>query len=261
MTRLELPITDYVGDQTSVLDQSIRIIQASIDVLAELGFLSSCLRMISLLQAIKSARWPDECPASMLPGVDDGADDRTPLASVAAMQPQQLGKLADALGVPKPQRRSFTEAASRLPDVALSVPHKTALGLTAQLRRRNPLAERDARAYAPRFPKPQSEGWFVIAADPARDEVLAIKRLGWSARGGAGLSKGARPEARAVLKLPGGSEAGGGERKVDVLVVSDTYIGLEHRVTGVEIPAAPVVEGDGLDKKKTQPEGGDAERS
>jgi len=34
------------------------IIQASIDVLTELGYLSSCLQMISLLQCIKSARWP-----------------------------------------------------------------------------------------------------------------------------------------------------------------------------------------------------------
>ncbi len=40
MSRISLPITDYVGDQTSVLDQAIRIIQASIDVLTELGHLS-----------------------------------------------------------------------------------------------------------------------------------------------------------------------------------------------------------------------------
>ena len=58
MSRIDLPISDYVGDQNSVLDQSIRIIQASIDILTELGYLSSCLMMISLLQCIKSARWP-----------------------------------------------------------------------------------------------------------------------------------------------------------------------------------------------------------
>ena len=37
MSRVDLPISDYVGDQISVLDQSIRIIQAGIDVMTELG--------------------------------------------------------------------------------------------------------------------------------------------------------------------------------------------------------------------------------
>ena len=36
-SRIDLPISDYVGDQNSVLDQSIRIVQASIDVMTELG--------------------------------------------------------------------------------------------------------------------------------------------------------------------------------------------------------------------------------
>jgi antiviral helicase SLH1 len=70
MSRIDLPISDYVGDQNSVLDQSIRIVQASIDVLTELGYLSSCLTMITLLQCIKSARWPDDGPLSILPGVE-----------------------------------------------------------------------------------------------------------------------------------------------------------------------------------------------
>src|SRR6202012_5390347 len=69
MSRIDLPISDYVGDQTSVLDQAIRIIQASIDVLTEFGYLSSCLEMIKLLQCIKSARWPTDNPLSILPGI------------------------------------------------------------------------------------------------------------------------------------------------------------------------------------------------
>ena len=70
MSRIDLPITDYVGDQNSVLDQSIRIVQASIDVFTELGYLSSCTVMITLLQCIKSARWPEDGPMSIFPGVN-----------------------------------------------------------------------------------------------------------------------------------------------------------------------------------------------
>jgi antiviral helicase SLH1 len=53
-----------------VLDQSIRIIQASIDALVEMGYLSSTLQMMTLLQCIKSARWPTDHPLSILPGLD-----------------------------------------------------------------------------------------------------------------------------------------------------------------------------------------------
>ncbi|KAK5008699.1 putative steryl acetyl hydrolase mug81, partial [Cryomyces antarcticus] len=73
-SRIDLPISDYVGDQNSVLDQSIRIIQASIDVLTELGYSSSCSMMMTLLQCVKSARWPDDGPLSIFPGVDVGAE-------------------------------------------------------------------------------------------------------------------------------------------------------------------------------------------
>ncbi|MDA4133103.1 MAG: hypothetical protein OK454_08275, partial [Thaumarchaeota archaeon] len=80
MSRIGLPITDYVGDQTSVLDQAIRIMQASIDVLTELGYLSSCTEMMKLLQCVKSARWPTDPAVSILPGVQpEHVESDTPL--------------------------------------------------------------------------------------------------------------------------------------------------------------------------------------
>lgn len=51
-SRAELPISDYVTDLKSVLDQSIRIIQAMIDVCANSGWLSSALSCMHLLQMI-----------------------------------------------------------------------------------------------------------------------------------------------------------------------------------------------------------------
>lgn len=51
-SRAELPISDYVTDLKSVLDQSIRIIQAMIDVCANSGWLSSALTCMHLLQMI-----------------------------------------------------------------------------------------------------------------------------------------------------------------------------------------------------------------
>ena len=51
-SQLELPITDYVTDLKSVLDQSIRIIQAMIDICANSGWLSSSITCMHLLQMV-----------------------------------------------------------------------------------------------------------------------------------------------------------------------------------------------------------------
>ncbi|KAI8158619.1 putative helicase mug81 [Colletotrichum sp. SAR 10_70] len=253
MSRISLPITDYVGDQTSVLDQAIRIIQASIDVLTELGHLSSCLEFIKLLQCIKSARWPTDHPASILPGVGvdtlkNDTSDLT-LAKIGALgSPGKVTQLAKKLSVAPHQQPRFAKAVAQLPNLAVSVLETTALSVSVDLRRLNPLTERDAHVYAPRFPKPQNEGWFVVLADAARDEVIAVKRAGWSQGAGRSVAVGSKPTARANFNVP---EAAQG-RKLDVLVVSDAYVGLEYRVGGIDIPTAPVVDDDVDKSKKAQ---------
>ncbi|KAI5463233.1 Sec63 Brl domain-containing protein [Mariannaea sp. PMI_226] len=258
MSRIDLPITDYVGDQTSVLDQAIRIVQASIDVLTELGYLSSCLQMMSLLQCIKCARWPTDPPISILPNVETDATDTTTLAKVASLNRNQAGQLAKKLGVPVSQTNRFSRAVSILPNVAVSIDNVTALSVTVGLKRLNPLVEREARIYAPKFPKPQTESWFVVVADVAKDEVIAVKRVGWSTMPGRQLGTGTRPSTKTTIKLP---EAEPGQaRKLDVLVVSDAYIGLEHRVLDVDIPARPIVEDD-VKSKKTGAPGSEGNKS
>ncbi|KAI1766214.1 Sec63-domain-containing protein [Hypoxylon sp. FL1150] len=259
MARIDLPITDYVGDQTSVLDQAIRIIQASIDVLTELGYLSSCLEMIKLLQCVKSARWPQDSPLAILPGVNnpENPKDHPALQKLSTFNRQQVEDLARKLNISTSQQGRFARAVSILPNVSVRAENVTAQSLTVSLRRHNAVVERDARVYAPRYPKPQTEGWFVIVCDEARDEILGVKRAGWSQHGqggpGAGsksntVQVGARPTTKATLRLPEPDRDGRG-RKVDVLVLSDAYIGLEYRLKGVDIPALPRVDDD-LDKNR-----------
>lgn len=264
MSRVTLPITDYVGDQTSVLDQAVRIIQASIDVVAELGYLSSAREFIALLQSVKSARWPADAPLSVLPGVADVVEhDKYKAMSLQEMSrsfkgPQQLQRLGrellgHAAGAAAVDR--FAKAAAAIPNVDVKAEAVRVGELVVTLRRLNPITERDGRMWAPKFPKPQTEGWFVVVGDVARDEVVAIKRVGWKAPGGPkqkGVDVGSRPMARTVIKIPGDTQAG---RKLDVLVVSDGYVGMEYRVMGAEVPGAPVVD-DGGKKGLVRVEGG-----
>lgn len=274
MLRVQLPITDYVGDQTSVLDQSIRICQAGVDVCAEMGVLSAVRACVGLLQSVKSARWGADEAAGVLPGVDVGVLSKPEagsesnskkgkkgieapsLASITALAPPARASLANRLGVPAAQKAAFERAASILPNVRVDVATDSAPGqVVVSLMRLNPIVEREGRIYAPRFPKPQTEGWFVVVGSVSGDEVLGVKRVGWGGRGsgdnkgkgkqnagssggrsgGGGVSVGSRPSAKAVIRLPESREA----RKVDVLVISDAYPGLEYKIEGVEVPGVP----------------------
>ena len=248
-SRIDLPITDYVGDQNSVLDQSIRIVQASIDVLTELGYLSSCNMMITLLQCIKSARWPDDGPLSILPGVDtdkerqrakEGKSQPRSLAQIHNISKSALSQVLTTVGVPRGSQPQIDKVLSSLPNLQIHIPNPSALSLTANLTRLNPATNPDYRIYAPKYPKPQSEGFFLLVADTVKDEVLALKRVNWppaeKIRG-----SGGEHTSRSILKLAPETV----ERKVYVWVISDSYVGMEWRIEGVVVPGVPVLEDDG----------------
>lgn len=52
MSRLAAPISDYVTDTKSVLDQSLRILQAMTDVSADAGWLDTALATMMLVQSL-----------------------------------------------------------------------------------------------------------------------------------------------------------------------------------------------------------------
>jgi antiviral helicase SLH1 len=265
-SRIDLPISDYVGDLNSVLDQSIRIVQASIDVLTELGYLSSCVAMITLLQAIKSARWPTDGPLSVFPGVEvdvekkrlehPNANPKT-LVEATTTSPALLEKAAKFAGVTPSAIKRFIEPVSRLPILKLDLGSVNAIALSLNLTRQNPakMQQNGIRIFAPRYPKPQNEGFFVILSYSSTDEIIALKRVGWSdptrsggARGRGGRNTGggnSRLQASTKISFP--PEAQG--KKVDVAVHSDSYPGMKWSIEGIEVPEAPMVEDSGKKEK------------
>lgn len=246
LSRIDLPISDYVGDLNSVLDQSIRIIQASIDVLTELGYFSSCLMMISLLQCIKSARWLGDGPMSIFPGVEVekekqrikiGKSQPHSLSEIGALSKSTLRNLFLALNVQPDLHAQADKVADTLPNLKIKIVHVSAIDLTVVIARLNPATHPEYRVWAPKFPKPQFEGFFVIIADVTKDEVLALKRTSWQS-GGKAKGGSSKPISTSVFKLPP-SKIG---RAVDVLVVSDAYLGMSWKAGTIEVPGAPVVD-------------------
>ncbi|KIW48286.1 uncharacterized protein PV06_00891 [Exophiala oligosperma] len=274
MSRIELPISDYVGDQTSVLDQGIRIIQAGIDVMTELNRLDAVVQMVRLLQCIKSARWPEEYPLSILPGVREVFDPKlqgkvpTDLVTTATLATRHGAKTIDGLmnlfdlrggqGQGGGVRSQFVKAVNMLPDITVSAGGDTD-ALQVTLKRGNRLQNPEARIYAPKFPKPQTEGYFVlvlpvgskqVAASTgdvqSKIDILALKRANWAMtnkdRDKSGRSR-ALDISHTKLKVPvlddGGIRNGGGRQvKVDILVMSDAYPGMEWWLENVAVPVA-----------------------
>lgn len=259
MSRIDLPITDYVGDQTSVLDQGIRIIQAGIDVMTELNKHDAVVQMIKLLQCIKSARWPEDYPLSILPGVHEISDpalqgkvpDDLVTTAVLAHRhgPKTIDGLMNLFKIKSASVRSqFVRAANSLPDITLTAAGDTQT-LQLTMKRGNRFANAEGRIFAPRFPKPQNEGYFVLvtaagATPEARNQdVLALKRANWSTvssgGGGGGGSRQNRVSgvSHVRLKLPV-SAAGAGARaeiRVDIIVFSDAYPGMQWKLENVAV--------------------------
>lgn len=274
--RVDLPISDYVGDQVSVLDQSIRILQASIDVMTELGHLESCKQMITLLQCVKSARWPTDCPLSILPGLEnvksDASSAKTSLVEATNLSSADQSSLISQLSMTNSSLPKALKILSSLPRIDVSISEVNATSMTILLKRNNQFTNNDKQhVFAPRFPKPQTEGFFVLVIDSARNEIIALKRVGWqSGDEKTRIRKGLH--ASAVVKIPSpslvvphgpsastnvvsaGGRNGGSraeefrDRKFEVLVMSDAYIGMEWRVRDIDIPAPPQV-ADRADKK------------
>ena len=263
MSRIDLPISDYVGDQTSVLDQAIRIIQASIDVLTEFGYLSSCMQMITLLQCIKCARWPTDYPLSVLPGVASQTPEVKHVEVPSSLQifskqsEENYRSTVSALAIPPAVLPAFHKAANMIPNLHVGIQNITTQSVTVILSRNNPLVH-DGKMYAPRFPKSQTEGWFVILCKEDTDDILGIKRVGWGAgstarekRGTGDQPPGNKQSVKAFIKIPNDDvfEGGQEERKLDVWVASDGYVGMIYKVKAVEIPNPPSVAAVGNKEK------------
>ncbi|XP_061729195.1 activating signal cointegrator 1 complex subunit 3 isoform X1 [Cydia pomonella] len=217
MSRLALPNTDYLTDTKSVLDQTIRILQAMIDTSAENGWLSVCLSAQMLMQCIVQARWPSDSPLTTLPHVEShhlymftnmSNDSRKPCNTLNGLKHASI-KSYETLA--KPLRREFEEnqieqihrAICDLPTLDLKLAVRglwfDADGEQDKLLRQPPARDHWIPLHAeqeytlmvdmqrrggnpntvlcPRFPRGKSEGWFLTLGTIEHGELHALKRL------------------------------------------------------------------------------------
>eukprot|EP00095_Tigriopus_kingsejongensis_P005309 maker-scaffold337_size202799-snap-gene-1.20 protein:Tk05309 transcript:maker-scaffold337_size202799-snap-gene-1.20-mRNA-1 annotation:"activating signal cointegrator 1 complex subunit 3" len=254
--RNPLPVQDYLTDTKSVMDQAIRILQAMIDVTADAGWLSSTLQVQTLLQMIIQARWDTDSSLMCLPHVDSRVlpllrkirTSKHPIESLAELIHHKGGRetieqaLRDELNAQ--EILEIMEGLDRYPkirpNIVLSsiggeihdIPGNTGSGpnwikvgmdreftLAIEMKRMNRL-HRDGKAFAPKFPKPKDEGWFLVLGCIDNKELVALKRAGSSGRG-------FKPARQNQLTFFTPDQAG----KViyTLFIMSDAYLGLDQQ--------------------------------
>ncbi|ODV95077.1 hypothetical protein PACTADRAFT_44149 [Pachysolen tannophilus NRRL Y-2460] len=198
MSRVDLPIADYAQDTVSVLDQSLRILQAYIDCAAEMGYLSVVLILVKVMICIKQGVWFDDDPITSLPGFTpqrvpgytlDGQQDIRAVKEHNKASPQisldQLGKLnyreleqfANENNIRGENRKNFLKVASHIPSGKVIIKQKNdPSNLNIEIMHDNKALNSDFKIYCSKFLKAQRETWFIIMCDPSIDELYVIKR-------------------------------------------------------------------------------------
>ena len=228
MSRIELPIADYAQDTIAILDQSLRILQAFIDVAAEMGFVASVLLFIELMQCIKQRIWPEESPILVLPGCEhhqkrpqEGAKKGPDFNALGTASKAKVIKWADTFvdnndvisnkkyGSSTSPKDQFVYVVTHLPTASLTTSQSSTSSLEVTLTHNNYPLDNIFTSYCPHFPKPQRESWFIIVE--RRGELMMMKRA--SPR----MSKNKKGIILTILHVPSGLMG----EKVNVICVND----------------------------------------
>ena len=265
--RLELPMSDYVTDAKGVIDQSVRILQAMIDVAADAGWLATALGAMNLMQMVMQGRHARDPSLVTLPRVDfdhaeklarRGVETLPHLAHLAQTDPGRAKDVLRAGGLRGGATDETVALAARLPlvDVAAT---RVSLGggpsgedacVEVSLRRFKPGKGSGAgtrgsggrgsapRAVCPRYPKLKEEGWWLVLGDRTSRELLALRRVSFGDKTATKLTYEPAP--------PGAPE------DLVVYLMSDCYLGMDQEV---EISAAGRVEFHGAHGEGEKGEG------
>ena len=134
VARRPLPVADYATDTRTVLGQTIRVLQAMVDVAADAGWLRTTLNIMSLVQMLKQARWFDDCPLTTLPNVTPslarrlrratvslGKQRRVPVSLPALLHasPSNVLRVLSSVGMSDTKGKAVLDALRQLPQVSL----------------------------------------------------------------------------------------------------------------------------------------------
>eukprot|EP00824_Muranothrix_gubernata_P021332 TRINITY_DN4548_c0_g1_i1.p1 TRINITY_DN4548_c0_g1~~TRINITY_DN4548_c0_g1_i1.p1 ORF type:complete len:252 (-),score=35.21 TRINITY_DN4548_c0_g1_i1:374-1072(-) len=222
---MSLPISDYVTDTKSVLDQAIRIMQAMVDVAADNGWLETSLSIMNLMQCIMQGVWWDGSSLLVCPHFDEelvrllNAQGVECLPELMNLDQQDVRRAISGCRNAR-QIEEVCRVLAHLPLVTMkwSLAESTVtpgqeVDVEVSLERVN--GSLNKRAYTPRHPKPKEEGWWLVLGDCSANELLALKRVSFRASTTVHMTLTA-PERQ-------------GMHTITLFLLSDCYVGLDQQ--------------------------------
>ncbi|XP_041762573.1 activating signal cointegrator 1 complex subunit 3 [Anopheles merus] len=272
LSRLPLPNSDYGTDTKSVLDQSIRILQAMVDISAERGWLATTLRIQQLMQCIIQARWLDDPVVMTLPNVEaynaaifSQIKTDLPFLTLPALKEKCNRKYENLAATlrqefEEPEIEQIYKVICELPSLNVQISVRGPYGKDGDVDRpvQQPMSRdqwielyadqeyvvcvqlirlgafESLNIHCPKFPKGKDEGWFLTLGHQAEGEVVALKRCVYRSN-------------RSTHQLCFYAPSRIGRCIYTVYLVSDGYIGLDQQYSiQFEVVPPPEGEKDGL---------------
>ncbi|CAG8667907.1 5396_t:CDS:2, partial [Funneliformis caledonium] len=235
----KLAIADYVTDTFSVLDQAIRILQSIIDITVENNMLTTCLHTMSLLQCIKQSCWPENSSLLNLPGIEDHMISSilhegnvvACLGELLDLSGEELFKIfKNVNGLSEPDVEKICKVVNNIPlmDVSFhkinhALTPKEEINFVVSLKRVKNFSGYDGKVYAPRFPKPQYESWWLVFGDKSNDSIIEMKRINMRNGPFGEFSN----EHTSKLKLTAPEREG--KYQYTIFLISDGYLGIDQQ--------------------------------
>jgi activating signal cointegrator complex subunit 3 len=126
LSNITLPISDYITDTKSVLDQAVRILQAIVDVSADSGWLKTCLNSMNLMQMIIQGIWLSKSNLFILPHFNNQIINLLnnkkidSLCDLISLQPQQIRQYLKNF-IPDNKTNEILQVISTLPIIQVDI--------------------------------------------------------------------------------------------------------------------------------------------
>jgi pre-mRNA-splicing helicase BRR2 len=190
------------GDQSRLLPDANRLLQAMVDVLSSAGWLTPALACMELSQMITQGMWNTDSPLLQLPHMTTELVEKCKQAKIET--------ISDLMEMEDDKERNTLLGLSvvKMQDIALFCNNYPDIELTFQIQDKNNLSEgekvmikinlkRDPdddetdenadlggvpRISASRYPQPKTEGWWLVLGTPEKNELVSIKRVNMTKR-------------------------------------------------------------------------------
>mmetsp|Transcript_34715 Transcript_34715/g.87733 ORF Transcript_34715/g.87733 Transcript_34715/m.87733 type:complete len:2149 (+) Transcript_34715:158-6604(+) len=178
---------DLTLDQKTVLHDTIRLVQAMVDVISSSGWLKPALAAMEVAQMTVQGLWDSSSNLMQLPHFTKELCDKCAEAEVETvfdlmdMEDADRNKL---LNLSDAKMGQIASVCNKYPNVTLEyeVVDKDEVGageqvqLVVKLERENE-GEVGGAVHAPHYPKDKEEGWWIVVGDPATNTLASIKRV------------------------------------------------------------------------------------